>query len=165
MDPQTIWRYEQDLARLAARICPNPHDAQDITQSALVKAVEAHGTFRGEATIRTWLHRIATNECLMMLRKRRPEPADDLDGLTVVDPTVRVDTPEDLILVAETQGEVLTALAALPDRTRTAVMIVDGCGLSYQEAADAMDSTPAAVRSLLFRGRQTLRAALDRVER
>ena len=131
-----------------------------------MKALQARGDFRGEATVRTWLHRIATNECLMLRRRRRPEPVDVLDAsdrglIKLTDP---VDTPEELALVSETQGEVLSALSDLPENHRVAVLMVDGCRMSYGEAAEAIGTTPAAVRSMLYRARRVLRDRLEQAE-
>ncbi len=160
MDAHIIWQYEADLNRLARRLCPNPLDAEDVAQTALMKAVVGRQGFRGEATIRTWLHRIATNECLMLHRKRQPAGVDDVETLQPADPTHYVDTPEDLILVSETQGEVLAAVADLPERQQAVVLAVDGCGMSYEEAATALGMSEAGIRSTLFRARRALRARL-----
>lgn len=166
VDDNLIWEYRADLERLAARLCRDPHDAEDVAQSTLLKALQARGDFRGEATVRTWLHRIATNECLMMRRRRRPDPVDVVDASDrgLIQVTDRVDTPEDLALVAETQGEVLAALSDLPQHHRTAVLLVDGCRMSYEEAARATDLTPAAIRSILYRARKVLRDRLEQAE-
>ena len=73
-----VWAQADDVAHLARQLCGHPEDAEDVAQSSLVKAAEHIAGFRGEATVRTWLHRITTNECRML---RRRLMATSLDGL------------------------------------------------------------------------------------
>ncbi len=163
VDDAIVWQYRQELEQLASRLCGNPHDAEDVAQNALLKAVRGYEDFRGESTVRTWLHRIATNECLMMRRKKTPGSLDAMTqagAASAYEPEDSARTPEELALVSEAQAEVLSALELLPPHHRTMVMLVDGCGMSYSDAAAATDTTVAAVRSNLFRARRTLRAHL-----
>ena len=117
----------------------------------------------------TWLHRIATNECLMMQRRKQPGSLDEMmESDRAAEAHARSGTsraPEELALVSETQGEVLSALERLPENQRNAVMLVDGCGMTYADAAEALGTTAAAVRSTLFRARRTLREDLAEIER
>ncbi len=162
VDPQAILEYRRQLERLANRLCGDPLDAEDVAQSTLMKAVQARSEFRGEATVMTWLHRIATNECLMMRRRKRPGSLDALmetSGFEVG--SGQGAGPEELAMVSETQTEVLAALQQLPEPHRNAVMLVDGCGMSYDEAAALLGTTTAAVRSTLFRARRNLRSYLS----
>ncbi len=73
-----VWAQAEDVARLSRQLCGHPEGAEDVAQSSLVKAAEHIAGFRGEATVRTWLHRITTNECRML---RRRLMATSLDGL------------------------------------------------------------------------------------
>ncbi len=73
-----VWRYREDVWRLASQLCRHRQDAEDVTQSALLKAVQQLGGFRWEASLRTWLHRIATNECRMLRRRTVPASRDEL---------------------------------------------------------------------------------------
>lgn len=159
-------QYQDELGRLANRMCRNPHDAEDVTQNALMKAVKGFDDFRGESSVKTWLHRITTNECLMLRRKRTTGSLDELSeregrGFEPAEPSR---SPDELAMVSETQREVLTALEALPERYRNVVMLVDGCGMSYQEVADASNTSVASVRSTLFRARKAMRSQLESVE-
>lgn len=163
VESDIILEYRRELERLARRLCGDPHDAEDVAQSALMKAMQGREGFRGEATVMTWLHRIATNECLMMRRRHRPGSLDALleAGVFSDSPSDVTAGPEELALVSETQAEVLHVLQQLPEAHRSVVMLVDGCGMSYEEAAGVLGSTTAAVRSTLFRARRNLRAHLE----
>jgi RNA polymerase sigma-70 factor, ECF subfamily len=101
-----VWRYREDVWRLASQLCRHRQDAEDVTHSALLKAAQHVEGFRWEASLRTWLHRIATNECRMLRRRKVPASLDEL--------------LEDAV-EAETRRRVVAALAGLPDRYRTAV--------------------------------------------
>jgi RNA polymerase sigma-70 factor (ECF subfamily) len=147
-------------------MCRNPHDAEDVTQNALMKAVKGFDDFRGESTVKTWLHRITTNECLMMRRKKTPGSLDQLTEMSesAYEPEDPSRSPDELAMVSETQTEVLAALDLLPEKYRNTVMLVDGCGMSYDEVAQATDTSVAAVRSTLFRARKSLREHLAEIE-
>lgn len=166
MDTDTVLQYRHELEQLARRLCRNPHDAEDVTQNALMKAVNGLDGFRGEATVKTWLHRITTNECLMMRRKKIPGSLDEMSeaGAAPYEPADPSRAPDELALVSETQAEVLSALDVLPERYRNTVMLVDGCGMSYEDVAAATDTSVPAVRSTLYRARKALRQALSDVD-
>ncbi len=161
-----VWRYREDVWRLASQLCRHRQDAEDVTHSALLKAAQHLDGFRWEASLRTWLHRIATNECRMLRRRRLPLSLDELleqaatadsgpSGLPARDPG-----PEDLAVEAETRRQVVVALAALPDRYRTAVLLKDGYGLPAEGVAAAMGMSVPAIRSVLHRARAALRESL-----
>lgn len=167
VNEEFVRQYRHELERLAQRLCRNPHDAEDVTQNALMKAVKGFEDFRGESTVKTWLHRITTNECLMLRRKKSAGSLDELSETTGApfEPPDPSRPPDELAMVSETQTEVLAALEQLPERHRNTVMLVDGCGMSYEEAAAATDTTVAAIRSTLFRARKALREHLAEIER
>lgn len=166
-DPaDAVWRYREDVWRLASRLCQHREDAEDVTHSALLKAAQHVDGFRWEASLRTWLHRIATNECRMLRRRKLPLSLDELleraatadgglPGLPAQDPG-----PEDVAVEAETRRRVVAALAGLPDRYRTAVLLKDGLGLPAEGVAAAMGMSVPATRSVLHRARAALREAL-----
>lgn len=157
-----VWDYREDLQNLAQYLCRDPDDAEDVAHAALLKAVQNLDTFRGEASVRTWLHAITTNECRMLRRRKSPTSLDDyldqvVEGrLGPVEPD-----PEELAIELETRREVMDGLAALPGNYRCALLLKDGQGLTVGETARLMDTTPAAVRSILYRARQTLREAIS----
>src|SRR6266540_4196793 len=75
---EPVWQYREDVLRLASHLCRHREDAEDVTQSALLKAAQHLDGFRREASLRTWLHRIATNECRMLRRRKVPLSLDEL---------------------------------------------------------------------------------------
>ena len=152
-----VWAQAEDVARLARQLCGHPEDAEDVAQSSLMKAAEHIAGFRGEATVRTWLHRITTNECRML---RRRLMATSLDGLL----EEHSGDTELLLLAADADPEalaerrtfgnaVLAAVAGLPERQRVAFVLHEGGALGIKEVARRLDTTVPAVRSLLVRAR------------
>jgi len=164
-----VWAQAEDVARLARQLCGHPEDAEDVAQSSLVKAAEHIAGFRGEATVRTWLHRITTNECRML---RRRLMATSLDGLLE-----EHSGDSELLLVAAADADpealaerrilgnaVLAAVAALPERQRVAFVLQEGGGLGISEVARRLDTTVPAVRSLLVRARRAIRAEVAAIQ-
>jgi RNA polymerase sigma-70 factor (ECF subfamily) len=161
-----VWRYRDDVWRLARQLCRHREDAEDVTHSALLKAAEHLDDFRWEASLRTWLHRIATNECRMLRRRKVPLSLEALleDAATAEhrppEPAAADPGPEEAAVEAETRRRVLTALEGLPDHYRTALLLKDGLGLRADGVAQAMGITVPAARSILHRARSALRERL-----
>lgn len=157
-----VWDYRDDIESLARLLCGNPEDAEDVAHTALVKAAEQIDSFRGEASVQTWLHTITTNECRAL---RGRTTATSMDGYLdeVVDGEVSSapPDPESLAIELETRKEVIDALAALPDNYRCALLLKEGQGLTVEETASIMGTSPASVRSVLYRARQSLRGQLS----
>ncbi len=164
---EAVWRYRADVWRLASQLCQHREDAEDVTHSALLKAAQHLGGFRWEASLRTWLHRIATNECRMLRRRKAPLSLDQLLEEAAMAPQQPAGLPapgpgpEEAAVEAETRRRVITALAGLPDRYRTAVLLKDGLGLPAEDVAAAMGITVPAARSVLHRARSALREKLE----
>lgn len=158
-----LWEYREDIERLARYLCRHTEDAEDVAHNALMKAVEKLDSFRGEASVRTWLHTIATNECRMLRRRKVPSSLDDMvesGALGELDSGSYQPDPEDMAVELETRREVLEAIGRLPDRYRCAVLLKDGQELTLEEVAQAMGTTVPAVKSLLYRARNLLRDEL-----
>lgn len=160
-----MWRYRDDVWRLASQLCRHREDAEDVTHSALLKAAEHLENFRWEASLRTWLHRIAANECRMLRRRKVPLSLDELLDEAVTthmpgEPAAMGPGPEEAAVEAEMRSRVVAALAGLPDHYRTVVLLKDGLGLSADGVAAAMGLTVPATRSVLHRARAALRARL-----
>jgi RNA polymerase sigma factor (sigma-70 family) len=164
-----VWAQAEDVARLARQLCGHPEDAEDVAQSSLVKAAEHIAGFRGEATVRTWLHRITTNECRML---RRRLMATSLDGLleehrgnTELLLLAAADADPEALAERRTLGNaVLAAVAALPERQRVAFVLHEGGALGIKEVARRLDTTVPAVRSLLVRARRAIRAEVAAIQ-
>lgn len=157
-----VWEYRDDLEQLASYLCGHRQDAEDVAQDALIKAVDKVEGFRNESSMRTWLHAIATNECRMLRRKRQPSSLDQiLDQVAVsAEPVALEADPEELALELETRHEVLMALREMPANYRKALILKDGRELSLEQVAVEMNTTVSAVKSLLYRARREMRAAL-----
>ena len=157
-----VWVHADDVARLARQLCRHREDAEDVAQSSLLKAAEHIAGFRGEATMRTWLHRITTNECRMLRRRLVARSLDDILEHIPVNGAVPVAfaeaSPEDLAEEHLLAGSVLRAVGDLPERQRAVLVLLDGAGLSVPDVARRLGTSVPAVRSLLVRARRTLRA-------
>jgi RNA polymerase sigma-70 factor, ECF subfamily len=159
-------RHRDRLWAVALRTTGNPDDAADGLQDGMVAAYRRAGSFRGEAAVTTWLHRVVVNACLDRLRAakvRRAEPLpDDLDergdrgSLATSAPADPAEEAE----LAERRRLVLAALADLPAEQRAALVLVDMEGYSVAEAAAVLDCAEGTVKSRCSRGRTRLAGLL-----
>jgi len=158
-------RHRERLWAVALRTTGDPEDAADALQDAMVAAFRRADSYRGDAAVTTWLHRIVVNACLDRLRRRRVRRAeplrDDLDGPAgVPDPAsahrAEVADPADLAVDAERRAAVLAALDTLPLDQRAALVLVDMEGYSVEETAGILHCAPGTVKSRCSRGRARL---------
>jgi len=144
-----ISQQQKYIFNLALRLCGNAEDADDLTQDTFIKAMERYDQFRGEANVRTWLTRIAIN--IFLDSKRRERPHVSLDLGTIPCPG---HSPERLIIRKELQWCVQHVLLHhVPEEQKIVLVLRDIYGHSYQEIADSMRISLAAVKSRLHRGR------------
>jgi RNA polymerase sigma-70 factor (ECF subfamily) len=162
-------RYEGKIFRLAMNITQNREDAEDVLQEAFLKAYEHLDQFQGNSRFYTWIVRIAVNQALMKLRKRRSDRAVSLDEQidtgedTVVREIAAWDPdPEERFSQAELHGILTGAIDELSPIYRTVFTLRDVDGLSTEETAEALDLTVPAVKSRLLRARLQLRDKLTR---
>jgi RNA polymerase sigma-70 factor (ECF subfamily) len=155
-----VARHRDRLWAVALRTTGDPEEAADALQDALVSAYRNAGSFRGEAAVSTWLHRIVVNACLDRMRRRRARPTVALpeeDGETghrgLADPRDDLDR-------LELRMEIDRALRALPDDQRSAIVLVDVEGLPVAEAAGILGIPEGTVKSRCSRGRARLAVAL-----
>ena len=161
-----VARHRDRLWAVALRTTGNPEDAADGLQDGLVSAYRRAGSFRGEAQVTTWLHRVVVNACLDRMRAarvRRTEPLpDDLDdrgdrgSLATSMPVDLAEAAE----AAERRRMVLAALAELPVEQRAALVLVDMEGFPVAEAAAILDCPAGTVKSRCSRGRTRLAGLL-----
>jgi len=160
-----VARHRDRLWAVALRTLHNPDEAADALQDALVSAFRRAESYRGDAAVTTWLHRIVVNACLDRARRqsvRRTEPlADEPDQAhehtrRAQIPATTSDAVETLAEQSARRDAVLAALRALPPEQRTALVLVDMEGYSVQEAADLMDCPTGTVKSRCSRGRANL---------
>jgi len=157
-----VLKYQHKVAGLIARYLRDPNEVQDVAQEAFIKAYRALGGFRGESAFYTWLFRIAINAAKNHLasRGRRPPGTDmETEVAEQLDSGRRLremGTPENHLLSEEIAQTVQQALEELPDDLRTAIVLRELEGLSYEEIAEAMDCPIGTVRSRIFRARDAI---------
>jgi RNA polymerase sigma-70 factor (ECF subfamily) len=150
-------RHHGRLWAVAVRILHHPEDAADAVQEALVAAYRGAHTYRGDATVRTWLTRILLNRCLDRLRRDRGRVELRLDGVQPGHPGPRTG---DLATELVTRLSVREALEVLPSGQRLAVVLVDVQGWSVAEVAELLEIPVGTVKSRCARGRARLAALL-----
>ena len=161
-------RHRDRLWAVALRTMGNPHDAADGLQDGLVAAYRRAESFRGEAAVTTWLHRVVVNACLDRIRAakvRRTETLpDDLEeyrdrGSPLTAAGV-ADDPEQAAIRDDRRRALLAALATLPAEQRAALVLVDMEGHSVAEVAVMLDCAEGTVKSRCSRGRERLASLL-----
>jgi RNA polymerase sigma-70 factor (ECF subfamily) len=158
-----VLKYQHKVVKLVMRYTRNPADAEDVAQEAFIKAYRALPQFRGDSAFYTWLYRIAINTAKNALVSRGRNPIslplndqDDDEGPNLLNKLRDPDTPEGLALTDEIRGTVNGAIDALPEDLRTAIVLRELEGLSYEEIAAAMDCPIGTVRSRIFRAREAI---------
>lgn len=157
-----VVKYQQKVANLIARYMRDSTEVLDVTQEAFLKAYRALPGFRGDSAFYTWLYRIAINTVknYLVAQGRRP-PGDDLDAEVAeqMDMGGRLReyaTPERELLTDEIARTVQRVLDDLPDDLRTAIVLREIEGMSYEEIAEAMECPIGTVRSRIFRAREAI---------
>jgi RNA polymerase sigma-70 factor (ECF subfamily) len=157
-----VLKYQQRVGNLIGRYVRDGSEVLDVTQDAFLKAYRALPGFRGESAFYTWIYRIAINTAKnhMVAQGRRP-PGDDVDAevaeqLDVGGRLRETATPERELLRDEIADHVQAALDDLPEELRTAVVLREFEGMSYEEIAAAMDCPIGTVRSRIFRAREAI---------
>lgn len=151
-------RHRDRLWAVALRTMGDKEEAADALQDALLSAFRRAGTFRGDAAVTTWLHRIVVNACLDRMRRRRARPTQPLPDYETqeVGAAPETVTGDDPAVAKELSLEVETALAALPYEQRAALVLVDMQGYSVDDAARILDCAPGTIKSRCARGRARL---------
>ena len=160
-------RYESKILRLTKNITGNQEDAEDAMQEAFLKAYAHLDGFQGDSRFYTWLVRIAANEALMRLRKRRPqlsldEPIESDSDLLPRELEDWRPSPEREYAQAEMQKILAEVIEKLEPEYRVVLVLRDLEELSTQETADALGISATAVKSRLLRARLKLREKLNR---
>jgi RNA polymerase sigma-70 factor, ECF subfamily len=166
---QLIKKYDRNVFRIAQHITQNREDAEDVVQDAFLKAYQKLDQFQGNSKFYTWIVRIAVNEALMKLRKRKS------DKLVSMDEDVETDegtitrefadwspNPEQQYNQAELNDILSRTIQGLPASFRTVFVLRDVEGLSTEETAEMLGLSVPAVKSRLLRARLQLRERLSR---
>lgn len=157
-----VRKYQHKIIKLISRYVHDSTEALDVAQEAFIKAYRAIPGFRGDSAFYTWLYRIAINTAKNHLVAESRRPLDhgvDLQDPEQYDMQARLrdmDTPERLLLTEEIQRTVETAIEQLPEDLRTAIILREIEGMSYEEIAQAMSCPVGTVRSRIFRAREAI---------
>jgi RNA polymerase sigma-70 factor (ECF subfamily) len=157
-----VLKYQHKIVNLVMRYVRDPELAQDITQEAFIKAYRALPRFRGDSAFYTWMYRIAVNTAKNHLAAQRRRPMDieldmqDPEQYELHAKLKETDTPEGLTLSNELLGIVERAIDALPEDLRTAIILRELEGMSYEEIAQTMECPVGTVRSRIFRARDAI---------
>jgi len=160
--------YSHPIYRLGLRMLGNSQDAEDILQNTFLNALTHLRAFERRSSLSTWLYRIAANEALMLLRRKKPEVnLDDTETEEETEdlkPTQFVDwsaLPEEELLSGEGKKVLDQAIQHLPESLRIVFLLRDIEGLSIKETADALSLTETNVKTRLLRARMFLREQLS----
>ncbi|MBU6421155.1 MAG: RNA polymerase sigma factor RpoE [Gammaproteobacteria bacterium] len=157
-----VRKYQHKIVKLVTRYVHDSSEALDVAQEAFIKAYRALPGFRGDSAFYTWLYRIAINTAKNYLVAENRRPVDH--GVDLQDPEQYemqarlrdMDTPERLLLTEEIQHTVEKAIQELPEDLRTAIVLREIDGMSYEEIAHAMACPVGTVRSRIFRAREAI---------
>ena len=151
-----VRRHQDRLWAIALRVMRNPDDAADALQDAYIAAFRRAGSFRGEAAVTTWLHRVVVNACLDRLRSLKVRATDALPEDLDRTPQLGVPLATDPVEAAHQRDQVLAALGRLNADQRAALVLVDMQGYSVEEVAAILGCAPGTVKSRCARGRAKL---------
>jgi len=146
---ELVHQHRDRLWAVALRTLGHPQDAEDALQNALLSAFRSAGSFRGDAAVTTWLHRIVVNACLDLVRRRSTRPTDPM-------PETEPPDRRDAVAEVDTAIDVAAALATLPIEQRLALVLVDVTGHSVEDAARILEVPAGTVKSRCARGRARL---------
>jgi RNA polymerase sigma-70 factor (ECF subfamily) len=161
---QLVLRWERPIYALAYRVIGREEDARDVTQEAFLRAFRALGGFKGQAKFSSWLYRITLNLCRDWMRRERRTPiAQAPEGVDLVElagETTPSESVEELVSRRQLGRAVEKAMALLPEEQRTAIILKEYHGLTFQEIADMLDCPLSTVKTRLYQGLTVLRKQL-----
>jgi RNA polymerase sigma-70 factor (ECF subfamily) len=163
---QLILRWERPIYALAYRVIGREEDARDVCQETFLRAYRALPGFKGEAKFSSWVYRIALNLCRDWIRRQRRNPVsqmpDDIDVLDAIAETGPSESVEDLVARRELSAVVEEAMSHLPAEQRTAIILKEYHGMTFQEIADLQGCPLSTVKTRLYQGLSVLRRQLER---
>lgn len=161
---QLVRRWEQPIYALAYRVLGREEDARDVCQEAFLRAFRALPGFKGEAKFSSWLYRIALNLCRDWIRRARRTPLvaipDGVDEIRFTHERGTTASVEDLAARAEMSRSVAAAMEHLPAEQRTAIILKEYHGLTFQEIADLTGCPLSTAKTRLYQGLSLLRRHL-----
>jgi RNA polymerase sigma-70 factor (ECF subfamily) len=163
---QLVLRWERPIYALAYRVIGREEDARDVAQETFLRAFRALSGFKGQAKFSSWLYRITLNLCRDWIRRERRTPVaqmpEGLDLIEMAGEATPSESIEDLVARKEIGRAVARAMATLPEDQRTAIILKEYHGLTFQEIADLLDCPLSTVKTRLYQGLSVLRKQLDR---
>jgi RNA polymerase sigma-70 factor (ECF subfamily) len=162
---QLVLRWERPIYALAYRVIGREEDARDVAQETFLRAFRALSGFKGQAKFSSWLYRITLNLCRDWIRKERRTPVSQApEGIDIIElagegpPT---ETIEQLVGRKQLGRAVSKAMAMLPEEQRTAIILKEYHGLTFQEIADMLDCPLSTVKTRLYQGLSVVRKQLE----
>jgi RNA polymerase sigma-70 factor (ECF subfamily) len=163
---QLILRWERPIFALAYRVIGREEEARDVCQEAFLRAYRALPGFKGQAKFSSWLYRITLNLCRDWIRKQRRQPVsqlpEDADIDEIAASTGPIESIEDLVARRELSSVVEDAMTRLPEEQRTAIVLKEYHGMTFQEIADLQGCPLSTVKTRLYQGLSVLRRELER---
>jgi len=160
---ELILRWERPIYALAYRTIGREEDARDVCQETFLRAFRALPGFRGQAKFSSWLYRIALNLCRDWIRRERLlQPPEDGDLMELAAAAEPAESIEDLVARKDLARSVERAMALLPEEQRTAIVLKEFHGLTFQEIADLAGCPLSTVKTRLYQGLTVLRRELAR---
>jgi len=165
---ELVDKYKQPVMNLALRMIRDQTEAEDLAQGVFVQIFKAADRYKVNSKFSTWLFTIARNLCLNEIRRRARHPAESIDvphpehegqPLQQYEDRATASPPERL-LQGELQDKIEEVLAGLPENQRTAILLCRQEELSYEDIAEVLGCSLSAAKSLIFRGRETLKERL-----
>lgn len=162
---QLVLRWERPIYALAYRVIGREEDARDVAQETFLRAFRALKGFKGQAKFSSWLYRITLNLCRDWIRRERRTPiAQTPEGIDLVElagEEVPAESMEDLVGRRQLGRAVSKAMSTLPEEQRTAIILKEYHGLTFQEIADLLDCPLSTVKTRLYQGLSVVRKQLQ----
>ena len=162
---QLVLRWERPIYALAYRVIGREEEARDVAQETFLRAFRAIKGFKGQAKFSSWLYRITLNLCRDWIRKERRAPVsqapEGIDIIELAGEATPSESIEDLVGRKQLGLAVSKAMALLPEEQRTAIILKEYHGLTFQEIADLLDCPLSTVKTRLYQGLTVVRKQLE----
>jgi RNA polymerase sigma-70 factor (ECF subfamily) len=165
---ELVNKYKQPVMNLAQRMLRDATEAEDLSQNVFVQVYKSSHRYQVSSKFSTWLFTIARNLCLNEIRRRSRHPAESIDASHPEQedqPSQQYEdkataSPPENVLQGELTEKIEEALADLPENQRTAILLCRQNELSYEDIAEVLGTSLSATKSLIHRGRETLKQKL-----
>src|ERR671912_875076 len=163
---QLILRWERPIYALAYRVIGREEEARDVVQETFLRAFRGLANFRGQAKFSSWIYRIALNLCRDWIRRERRAPVsqapEGVDLAELVSEQGPIESIEDLVARNDMSRTVARAMQELPEEQRTAIILKEYHGMTFQEIADLQGCPLSTVKTRLYQGLIVLRRRLQK---